>query len=239
MGFGERTELADAVVETLSEKLWTQPSLKARVLLAAYGYETHVPDEVKKLLRYIRTNTAKHVRFTPDFLLIDKQRRDDTYLLEYKATRTPIFSERRIELIRAAARNSDPQSNLSWQEIGQMEADAYDNYIALHRQLNLNVAVLTYCAYHERVLLCDFIQNFFVLHRDAVRGQTTTGSRTPFVNFSYTNLRSLRRFIYDVHGIRLDEKSYEQLCGDLSARFPVTHHADSPLHPNNPKRRKG
>lgn len=234
MGFGDRSKLAEAVIETLDKEFWTKPPMSERVVLAPYGYETRTSEEVRAYLRHVYTNTVKHVRFTPDFLLIDKENAEQTCLFEYKVTQTPLFSSKRIKEIQAQSRTLDSEPTLTWENIGQMEADAYDNYIALQQKLGLQVAVLTYSAYHRRSLLCDFIEKFEILRHDTVQGAVTpTASRTPFVNFDYRKLRSLYYFVQNVFKVTLNPQEHKKLIEGLCKRFPVTHHPSSPQHPNN------
>lgn len=222
MSFGDRLAQADTLVETLQTHIW-EP-LARRLAVVPYGYETHIASEVRTAMRFLRTPTAKFVRFTPDFFVLDRQQPENLYLLEYKVTQTPLFSKMRIRQMGQAAGNPD----LDWPDIGQMEADAYDNYLNLH-EAGLRVVVLNYCAYHTRPLLCDFIENIQVLHRDVVTRDTKKGSRTPFVNFYCPTMRQLSRFLYDEHGLKINEAAYTQAITQLAAALPTTHHPKSPL----------
>jgi hypothetical protein len=222
MSFGERLAQADTLVTTLQTHIWA--SLSRRLAIVPYGYETHIAPEVRAAMRFLRTPTAKFVRFTPDFFVLDKQKPENLYLLEYKVTQTPLFSQNRIRQMGQATGLSD----LDWPDIGQMEADAYDNYFHLH-QAGLQVVVLNYCAYHTRPLLCDYIQNIQLLHRDVVTTETKKGSRTPFINFYCPTMRQLSRFLYDEHGVKVDETAYTQAITTLLTQLPITHHPQSPL----------
>ena len=75
-----------------------------------------------------------------------------------------------------------------------MEAAAYDNYMAM-KNLNVKVAVLNYVAYHERLLLCDFIENITEIGRYIVSNKNTKGSGEPFINFDITHIRTLEDFL--------------------------------------------
>lgn len=222
MSFGDRLAQADTLVETLQTHIW-EP-LARRLAVVPYGYETHIAPEVRTAMRFLRTPTAKFVRFTPDFFVLDRQQPENLYLLEYKVTQTPLFSKGRMRQMGQVAGIPD----LDWPDIGQMEADAYDNYLNLH-EAGMRVVVLNYCAYHSRPLLCDFIENIQVLHRDVVTGETKKGSRTPFVNFYNPTMRQLSRFLYDEHGLKINEATYNQAITHLTTTLPITHHAQSPL----------
>lgn len=222
MSFGERLHQAETLVNTLQTHIWGP--LSRRLEIVPYGYETHIPPGIRTAMRFLRTPTAKFVRFTPDFFVLDKQKPNTLYLLEYKVTQTPLFSQSRLRQMGQAANLPD----LDWSDVGQMEADAYDNYLHLH-EAGLRVILLNYCAYHTRPLLCDFIQNIQLLHRDVVTTQTKKWSRTPFINFYCPTMRQLSRFLYDEHGLKIDDHAYTQAVTTLQAELPITHHPKSPL----------
>lgn len=230
MSFNDRTSTADKIIQIFNNEFWSKPPISNRVILASYGYETHIPEEVRNQLRYTRTETAKYIRFTPDFLLVDKKIPEQTCLLEYKVTQTPLFKKSRIQEIESVARLFNPEVSLDWQNIGQMEADAYANYIRLKTQLNVNVLILTFSSYHKRNLLCDFIENFRILRQDQVRGSTNTGSGTPFVNFDYRDVRTLFDFCRDFLEITLDKRTHADFIYKLRDTFPIQHHKNSPLN---------
>lgn len=224
MAFGDRVSKANTVIDILNRFLWNQAPLKNRVYLVSYGYETHVPDNIRSQMRFLRTITSKFIRFTPDFFVIDQNKPDHLYLLEYKSTQTPLYSNSRITQIRSAAKDR----TLDWQDIGQMEADAYDNYLSLEQKLGVRVALLNYCAYHNRLLICENIGKFQILRRDNV-GSTTTGSGTPFVNFDLRSLRSFEDFLKEEHNITVDPTSYNSALQELRVKLPVEHARGSPL----------
>ena len=227
MSFGDRLAQADTLVQTLQTHIWRP--LSRRLDVVPYGYETHINEGVRGRMRFLRTPTSKFVRFTPDFFVLDRQKPENLYLLEYKVTQTPLFSKARIRQMGQEA----GLTGLDWPDVGQMEADAYDNYLNLH-QAGLRVVVLNYCAYHSRPLLCDFIHNLQVLHRDVVTTDTKKGSRTPFINFYAPGLRQLSRFLHDEHGLKIAEPAYNQAIQTLTNHLPITHHPQSPLYKAQP-----
>ncbi|MCL0076178.1 hypothetical protein M1O17_04875 [Dehalococcoidia bacterium] len=196
MGFGDRTTQANTLIEQVTTLLWEHPSLKSRFHHIPFGYETHIPDPVRQRLRFVYTMTARHIKFAPDFFLLDHKFPEKVYLLEYKCTQTPIALESRVEQVRTAA--GKPQ--LKAEDIGQMEEAAYDNYSAI-QSLGVSVAIINYCAFHPRLLLCDFIENVEILLRASVTTPTQTGSRTPFVNFDLNSMRTLDLFLTGEHRV--------------------------------------
>lgn len=162
--------------------------------LIPFGYETHINDEVRELLRFVQNETASHIKFAPDYFVVDRSAPENVYLLEFKCTRTPLYSPRRINMLRREASDS----SLGAEVIGQMEQAPYENYLRLS-QMNMQVAILNYCAYASQKLLCEFVEKIKVIHHDIVRLPTLRGSRTPFINFDLRSMRSLTNFLGEEH----------------------------------------
>ena len=223
MEFQDRSNTSDILTQVVKQHIWDNLPVLYHVEM---GYETHIPDKVRQALRYVRTETARHVRFVPDYLVVDSRNPESAYLLEYKCTQTPLYSSRRINQIAKQANNP----SLSWEDIGQCESDAFDNYAALS-EIGIRVAILNYIAYHERLLLCDFIENIEELHRDQVTSATQRGSRTPFVNFDAKNMRTLQAFLAETHGIQgiSNAPHFGVACSELQQQLPIKHHSRSPF----------
>ena len=222
MEFQDRSNTSDILTQVVKQHIWDNLPVLYHVEM---GYETHIPDKVRQALRYVRTATARHVRFAPDFLVVDSRNPESAYLLEYKCTQTPLYSSRRINQIAKQANNP----SLSWEDIGQCESDAFDNYAALS-EIGIRVAILNYIAYHERLLLCDFIENIEELHRDQVTSATQRGSRTPFVNFDANPMKTLQEFLTETHEMPNDSIAplFGFACSELQQQLPIKHHPRSP-----------
>lgn len=223
MAFLDRMAQSNQVISIVHKRVWSVKLVSDRVALIDYGAALYVPDDLRQAMRSDQSRTAKHIRFTPDYIVIDRARPSTVYLLDYKATETPLYSSNRIRSIATEAK----MPALRWQDIGQMEADAFDNYLALHAA-GARVAVLNYCAYGEPTLMCEYIDRIRVLHRDQVRLATETGSRTPFVNFYLKSLRPLDTFIREVHGITVEPQNYAEALKELQTTLPIKHSAGSP-----------
>jgi hypothetical protein len=228
-GFSDRARDAQTVVDIMRQTLWENPEVKRRLVHVEYGYETHIPPEVRERMRHIYDSaTARYIRFAPDFFVLDLHNSDCLYLLEYKCTRTPLFSSRRIEELRTKAK-----PGLDWQDIGQWEEAAHKNYLTLWGA-GIRVAILNWCAYHPRLLLCDFMNKAENPLGCFSVSETFTGSRTPYVNLDLREFRTLADFLIAEHqlaGSRLAcvirdccERAIDALCQVL----PVTHDPRSP-----------
>ena len=201
MPFEERSQVATTLVDIVSKHFWDSNELQSLYHVET-GYETQeMPENVREHLRHIRNKTTRHIRFTPDFLIVDKVNPDNIYYLEYKCTLTTAGYPNR----------------------GQMELDAYDNYVAL-QSVGVKVAVLNYVTYHDRLLLCDFIENIKEVRRSERVTQTSTGRwGTPFVNTNLNGIRTLLEFLVDIHGINRDTitQNFDNACVQLKAKLPM------------------
>lgn len=224
MEFKDRSEGSDILIEVIRRHFWDRSRLLYHV---ETGYETHIEEEVRAYLRYVRNETARYIRFAPDFLVIEREHPENVYFLEYKCTQTPLYSPRRISQIA----NQAGKNFLDWPDIGQCEAEAYDNYMALS-EIGVRVAILNYISYHERLLLCDFVDKFVELYRDQVTTQTQRGSRTPYINFDVTPIRTLQTFLAEEHPIesRNIQPVFQDISFELQAQLPTRHNENSPLY---------
>lgn len=230
-GFGGRTQDAQTLISIVTENLWENALVKRRLRHVQYGYETHIPSEVREKMRRLYNETARYIRFAPDFFVLDLENLENLYLLEYKCTRTPLYSTQRISFLQYQASRLG-MGGLEAHDVGQWEASAYDNYQALW-SIGVRVAILNYCAYHPRPLLCDFVDRAQVLNRSEVQTETLTGSRTPFVNLDLRAFRTLADFLVQEHclGRPLDavvRSLCESAVQKLQQALPVTpHHLSS------------
>lgn len=189
MSFSDRTLASDILIQKLIDYYWSLLSQQINLIHEPYGYETHISERAQNLLKRDYSTTAKHIRFTPDYIL---SRRENNYqktiLLEYKVTKTPRFTLR------------DKQWN-----VGQIEADAWDNYMNLVNA-QVEVAILIYCPYHSRPLLCDYPSlNWLINTRQQTRN--SAGSGTDFVNINLHQIRSFDDFMANEFGV---DQQYSQ-----------------------------
>jgi hypothetical protein len=209
MGFTERTEIADALARLAREHLWICPPAAGRLLIEPFGQETHVSSEAMRLLRNTQTITARHVRYAPDFFLIDRLHPDRVYLLEYKCSLTSLKLAGRIQEVAGILGNP----RLGKEDLGNWEQAAFDNYARLATS-GVKTAVMYYCAYHPRQLLCDYVESIQdQVHRFNVRTATRSGSRTPAINFDMKAMRTVEAFLSQEHDLPSD--SLVQACTAL------------------------
>lgn len=219
MSFRERTAIANKLINELTAAYWETEKIKMghSILHVPYGYETHIPSQALNILKKIYTKTSKHIRFTPDFILL-QEGSQKIFLYEYKVTKTPRYSL------------GDEQWNF-----GQIEADAWENYMNLINA-GIDVAVVVYCPYHSRPLLCDVVSsNWISTERTKVR--SSTGSGTPYVNVNFKNISVFEDFMHTYFNVPL-VVSLKLLSADFFERLRTDHlltvtHSDSSPYNNS------
>lgn len=217
--FETRTHDAEVMTNLIKDGIFN--SITEYVNLVPLGYETYITDKVRELLRFVQNETSAYIKFAPDFFVVDKSNPENLYLLEFKCTRTPLYSPRRINMLRLRASDS----TLEAEAIGQMEQAPFENYLRLN-QMRVRVAILNHCAYADQILLCELVEKIKVIHRDVVQTTTFKGSRTPFVNIDLRSMRSLTNFLVEEHP-RLNRDIIEEGVANtiirLRENLPVIH----------------
>ena len=134
-----------------------------------------------------RDEEAFNIRFQPDALVQHRDAGEDTYILiEYKATTTPRYSFR----------------NLQWDR-GQIEADPWEYYLR-QIQAGERLAILNYCSFHSRPLLCDYPTADWQVGGRQTVSRTATGSGTDFYNTDLRMMRPFEQFMEDEFGVPQD-----------------------------------
>jgi hypothetical protein len=217
--FETRTHDAEVMTNLVKDGIFN--SIAEYVNLVPLGYETHITDEVRELLRFVQNETSAYIKFAPDYFVVDNSNPENLYLLEFKCTRTPLYSPRRINMLRLRASDF----SLEAEAIGQMEQAPFENYLRLN-QMRIRVAILNYCAYADQMLLCELVEKLKVIHRDVVRTATFRGSRTPFVNVDLRSMRSLANFLCEEHprlNLGIIEERVANTIVRLRESLPVIH----------------
>ena len=192
-GFERRRQQADRLIELFETEYWGQPSIAETrgFIHESHGYETHQSPQVREFLRTRHDDaTAKSIRFRPDFLLlVMKGGGNGVTMLEYKSTTTPRYTA----------------GPAQWDQ-GQIEADPWEYYGQLIRSGN-RLALLNYCSYHSRPLLCDFPSEEWVMGGRQRVGHTVRGSRTDYVNIDLLKIRTFEEFMDEEFGVAREVSS--------------------------------
>ena len=223
MNNAERVDQAEGLVNAVRNHYWLAEPIAGRHGFhhEAHGYEHDTPEEERARLRYRYDDVAFDIRFRPDAQIfqISEFQSYKNLLIEYKSTTTPRYTFKHDQ----------------WDR-GQIEADPWEHYLALMRK-GTRVAILNYCSYHSRPLLCDFpTENWQVGGRQRV-GSTRTGSRTNYYNINIRSMRSFDQFMLDEFGVP-QETSLPLIRDALAVirQIPLlrTRHHDNSTHHLDP-----
>jgi hypothetical protein len=172
---------------------------------------THVGPEDRSLIARSDGVTARLIRFAPDFLLVNQQDPERLHFLEYKVTQTPVKTWPLLEFLIEKA-----GAELSFTDVAQMQAAAYDNYSTL-AAAGARVAVAVWCPFHPCPLLCERAQRIVEFYRGKVTGANAQGSGTDYINYDASTLRTLAAFLVDEHGVMSDVA--ERICAAATERL--------------------
>lgn len=226
IGFALRREDEQIMINVLTETFFNHPIIKSNLCINPLGAARDT--EGHRLLRFVRNETAKVIRYIPDYFVVDRKEPEKVYLIDFKCCRTPIIKQSRVDFLRKQVSDS----TLTQDVIGQMELDAYETYLKL-AEIKVKTAVFVYCAYArpDRMLTCEFVQNLKVLFKGSLITRTITGSGTPFINFDLRKNRSLIDFICDEHKIEREPLNeliklvLEKLTQRLPSKKPIVGHS--------------
>jgi hypothetical protein len=217
--FLKRTKTADELINTLVSHFWSKLN---NIVHLENGYETFVKQDIQESLRLRQSKTAKHIRFAPDFLIYNKTSKSD-FLTEYKVTLTPRYS----------------LNERQWQ-YGQVEADAFDNYLNL-TAAGINVVIVIYCPYHPIPLLLGEPKKEWILGKRQTPS-FSKGSGTDYYNIDLLKLRDFRIKISELLGLDsidvmklLSSDFYQALRNNPFLQ--IDHHKNSEY--NKPKYKAG
>ncbi|NLK44190.1 MAG: hypothetical protein GX300_07350 [Tissierellia bacterium] len=185
--FNQRTKTSNELIGLLSNYYWNTSEIKDmnQIVHFEYGYETHIDYSVQNKLRLRQSRTAKHIRFAPDFLVFRTDKENSDFLLEYKVTKTPRYKF----------------GNKQW-NYGQIEADALENYLNL-LSMGICVAVVIYCPYHSRPLLCGIPDRTWI-YGGRQSTFSSSGSGTDYYNIDLSVIPEFSSFMKSYLGIPLD-----------------------------------
>ena len=214
------------LVEVVERYVWNN---LGGVRHAPYGYETQpkISQEVRDILgRFSVENnlTARHIRHAPDAFIV-QQNPQILYLVDYKCMTVPVCDDWIIEKVSQNAGRC-----VKADDIGEIHTASYDNYIKL-QEIGVKVAILTYIAYHDRFLLCDFIGSIEALDPYEVGDKQTERNGEPSVNFDVTQMRTLEDFLIEEHRVIPADiaPKIQAACRELKEKISVDRDSESPL----------
>lgn len=181
----ERVAQAESLVTILLDTYWRTEQISSVFGFRhePNGYENIVPEAEREALRHRYDEEALKIRFRPDALVLQ----GGTYILiEYKSTTTPRYT-----------------FGYSQWDLGQIEADPWESYLR-RIQDGQRLAVLNYCSFHTRPLLCDYPTTRWQVGGRQSVGRTSTGSWTDFYNTKLLSMRTFDKFMLDEFGVPIE-----------------------------------
>jgi hypothetical protein len=146
------------------------------------------------------------VKFAPDYVCTYKDRPENLFLLDAKASITPVIFGAQIDKISIAAK----LPHLERQDIGEVEREAWDVYNRFYPKDR--VAICFASPYHPRLLVAEWVSNIKPLYRLEVDVNTEAGgSGTPHVNIHLKRMRTLEEFLDQNFGVKVDQAGYKAI----------------------------
>ena len=176
-----------------------------------YGQHVILQQHTRILSRFRKLNSKLSnevlmLKFSPDYLSAFPPKNNFLFLLDAKASITPVFFQAYIDTVR----QSCGLAALFREDIGEVEREAWDNYN--QRYPKDHVAICFACPYHPRLLVCEWVSKMTPLYRLAMdRNTAAGGSGTPHVNIHLGKMRTLGAFVSEEFGVALDEQRYSVL----------------------------
>jgi hypothetical protein len=226
-GNAERVAQAESFVEIMLRHYWTSEAVVQvhGFQHEPHGYEHHVPPHERNQLRYRYDQEAFDIRFRPDALVTQGGVGEETYnLIEYKTTTTPRYSFYAMQ----------------WDR-GQIEADPWEYYLRRIEE-GERLAILNYCSFHARPLLCDYPTLQWQVGQRQQVYSTVTGSRTDYYNTNLRMMRPFEQFMQEEFGVPeaismpLIRQALAEILGD--PRLQTQHDRNSVFH-GSPGHRTG
>jgi hypothetical protein len=181
MSFTHDFERSNTLINLIGKHYWEKNHVKSDcgLIQEPYGCETHISESTREALRGIHDPTARHIRFAPDCIIIQKkEEKRRVILLEYKLCAS--FYENEFN-------------------IGKIKAVAWENYMDLVKT-GKKVAICINCPYYKRPLLCDFAdESWLVQERTKIPGYPA------FVGIGLDKLRTFQEFMQEIFCVSEDE----------------------------------
>ncbi|MEM2129156.1 MAG: hypothetical protein QXZ70_01015 [Candidatus Bathyarchaeia archaeon] len=178
-----------------------------------FGYEQILREEKSmkaliKKLKFKKSNAALMIKFSPDYICAFPKLQNDKglFLVDAKATITPVFFHKHIERLRRRAK----LPHLRREDIGEIEREAWDTYNRFYPKER--VAIIMACPYHPRLIVAEWVSKtlcFYRMEKDV--NIEAAGSGTPHVNIHLGKMRTLSTFLDEEFGVKTNSKLYRSI----------------------------
>jgi hypothetical protein len=166
-------------------------------------------------LEYKKSEVVLMIKFSPDFIVINKKSGKEPFFLDTKTSITPVFFQTQINRIRTEC--AIPE--LKREDIFDVEREAWDVYKNHYPSDHLAICVA--CPYHPRLLVADWVSNITPLFRfQQDQNLKAHGSGTPHVNLHMGKMRTLAKFLEDEFNACINYDNYQILL-DFVKLWPL------------------
>src|SRR5262249_3599007 len=169
-----------------------------------------------KMLVSKKYSAARMIKYSPDFILHTSGSPEHLFLVDTKASATPVFKDRQIEVIRQSA----GLDVLERHDIGEIEREAWDVYTKNYPKSAL--ALCFAAPYHPRLIVMEWCSNITTMYRLAANTNLQAGgSGTPHVNIHLGKMRTLDEFLADEFNTRVNPEAYRTLL-EMVKEWPLS-----------------
>lgn len=186
------------------------------IVLPTESLKKSLTKENQNLLRQDFVKKSKPIlmlRYIPDFIVIDRENRVESFFLDTKVMFTPVYLNTLPDQI-----NRNLNDNISFENIGLIEREAYMSYM-LYQNAGVKVAILCVCTYNPNFIFCDFVENIKTLFvENKNRNSFSSGSTTPRVNIDLRRMSGLEQFMLK-NKLLQNKEIFDNLFKDLNKIF--------------------
>lgn len=188
--------------------------------LQSINYFSKSTDNLKKYLEsipsdYLSNDSAKNsnpllmIRYFPDLLAINKNKINETFLLDTKVMFTPVYLDTFLNKI-----NQHLTNKINLEDIGLIEREAYQSYVN-HHKAGSKVVVLVACSYNPKFLFCDYVENLKILYTEKQsKNYFSSGSKTPRVNIDLRKMKTFKKFFSE-----LSQNNIDDICDNFHSNL--------------------
>lgn len=203
MSFYSRLELSnrmDSEIVSLFQK--------CGFIIEKSGYENFISENTRGLLRNIHNNpTVTFLRYLPDLFA---HKEGKSFFIELKVMDSPIKYQSRVDTLKGLSGHND----LSTSNIGVVETASINNYKKL-TSIGVDILVIVYCTYNQKVILAEWENNIVTFYNDVVKIGEGNASFTPYTNIHLDKMRTIKEIFLNDFKIDIPQSIIDDIINDL------------------------
>ncbi|MEM4972856.1 MAG: hypothetical protein QXR87_03955 [Candidatus Hadarchaeales archaeon] len=233
-----------ALTERLTRLL--VPLLEKYFIIQKFGHESLLQKSPKirsviLKIEYKQSPAVLMVKFSPDFIFyFEKCERREVFLVDFKASVTPLFYEAQIKRIAEHSKKFD----LRREDIGEIEREAWLVYNKFYPPEKVVLIFAT--PYSPKLIVANWVSKIKCLWClketqekipipwncdecpifrasgtfGVIQNEFAGGSKTPHTNIHIGEMPKLKDFLEQEFGISVDEKEYEEITNNVKS-WPI------------------